>query len=53
MKRKHFIWLQLPDNPINNIKNLSKINLVIKNGVLFEDLNIKKNEKLDNILDLI
>ncbi|MEB9519467.1 amidohydrolase family protein, partial [Bacillus cereus] len=45
--------LVLPDDPIKNIKNLSKINLVIKNGVLFEDLNIKKNEKLDNILDLI
>ncbi|HDR6820379.1 metal-dependent hydrolase family protein [Bacillus thuringiensis] len=45
--------LVLPNNPIQNIKNLSKISLVIKNGILFEDLNIKKNEKLDNTLDLI
>ncbi|MFJ8219718.1 amidohydrolase family protein [Bacillus cereus] len=45
--------LVLPSNPIENIKNLSKPSMVIKNGVLFEDLGVKKNEKLDFVLDLI
>ncbi|MEX3712296.1 amidohydrolase family protein [Cytobacillus horneckiae] len=45
--------LILPNNPIENIKNLSKLSMVIKNGVLFEDLIIKKNERLDFALDLI
>ncbi|EJR54529.1 hypothetical protein IIM_01469 [Bacillus cereus VD107] len=45
--------LILPNNPIENIKNLSKLNMVIKDGVLFEGLIIKKNEKLDLLLDSI
>ncbi|MEC3262290.1 amidohydrolase family protein, partial [Bacillus cereus] len=45
--------LVLPSNPIENIKNLSKPSMVIKNGVAFEDLGVKKNGKLDLVLDLI
>ncbi|ETE91916.1 TPA: amidohydrolase family protein [Bacillus thuringiensis] len=45
--------LVLPSNPIENIKNLSKLSIVIKNGIAFEDLGVKKNEKLDLVLDLI